>query len=1577
MLKKDIYNLVFDHLVTVGVLSVQPVVDTTCGVPSPLVESAVPEESTSPAELVDSSDGPETTVVVPVVETEVRNVLPHFDPVSPGYTESPQSLAEEPFKLRLARLEFDAKERAEVRKFEFELAVRKLELESERIIRLRELELKALEITSVQPKWMSSATPVPPVAVPSSGGSESPVVVPVVPHTSSCDVSKYISLVPVFREAEVDTYFSVFERLATTLAWPKDIWPVLLQCKLVGKAQEVCSALSLQDSLQYDVVKSAILHAYELVPEAYRQRFRNLRKQSAQTHVEFVREKGVLFDKWCSANKVNDFESLRELILLEEFKNCLPERVVTYLNERSAVSVSQAAVQADEFVLTHRQTFRSPVVKVESALGSSAKNSHGGGSPPRSFSAHECYYCHKVGHIAGDCLALKRKLERPNKPQTGGSAKSVGFVDCVCTDMSDCPMQCVDSSFKPFMSRGNVSLGHGGAAASVSILRDTGAAQSLILSSCLPFSAQSFCGAYAVCKGVGSGYIKAPLHTVDLSSDLVSGEFRLAVCDALPVDGVDLILGNDVAGGKVFPILEVLDTPTLESLVDDEVSVVFPACVVTRAQSRKLRDVVDLSDTFLVPGPENVSSLVSEHKVVSGDVAPVKLDESELSDCGISRAQLVKAQKADHTLHKYYSWVSELSEVSDKRVTYYLDDGLLMRCWKAVRNPELHTAYQIVMPIAYRKHVLRLAHDGPWSGHLGVTKTYSRVLKCFFWPSLKKDVAEYCRTCHTCQCVGKPNQKIPPAPLCPVPVMGEPFERVLVDCVGPLPKSKSGNQFLLTIMCTATRFPEAIPLRKITAPVIVRALVKFFSTFGLPREVQTDQGTNFMSKIFQQVMKMLNIKHVVSSPYHPESQGALERFHQSLKSALKRYCLETGKGWDEGVPLLLFAFREAVQESLSFSPADLVFGHTVRGPLKVLQESLMSDDGTSKKTKSVLEYVSTVRERLVKAWEIARESLQKSQGVMKDVHDKKAVQRDFNPGDQVLVLLPTSGSCLSARFSGPYLVGKRLSDTNYVIQTPDRKRGSRLCHVNMLKSYLPRDAVKAEVAPVSSVAVVGVSAELDLHNEGNDVQLHAPSEVAAKLSNSQALVDLPSNLTHLSSEQRNDVLCLVKDFSSLFNDVPTQTTVVQHDVKVTSSVPVKQHPYRTNVAKRAIMKSEVDYLVEHGFAKPSSSPWSSPCVLVPKPDGSHRFCTDYRKVNAVTVADSYPLPRMDDCIDNIGAAHFVTKLDLLKGYWQVPLTPEASDISAFVTPDDFLQYTVMPFGFKNAPATFQRLINIVLGDIKDCSAYLDDAVVYSADWDSHMKTLREVFCRLKQASLTLNLAKCVFAQATVTYLGVQVGRGQVRPVEAKVKAILEFPLPKTRRCLRRFLGMASYYRRFCRNFSAVVQPLTSLLSPSVNFKWSSACDHAFTSVKILLSDAPVLSAPDFSRPFLLEVDASAVGAGAVLLQEDADGILHPVCFYSHKFTSYQRNYSTIEKEALALLLAIQHFEVYVGSSSLPVVVFTDHNPLVFLSRMYNKNQRLMRWALLLQDYNLEIRHKKGMENVVADALSRAADSCEQ
>ena len=207
-------------------------------------------------------------------------------------------------------------------------------------------------------------------------------------------------------------------------------------------------------------------------------------------------------------------------------------------------------------------------------------------------------------------------------------------------------------------------------------------------------------------------------------------------------------------------------------------------------------------------------------------------------------------------------------------------------------------------------------------------------------PTLKRDVAAFVKTCHTCQIVGKPNQSIKPAPLHPIPAVGQPFERLLIDCVGPLPPSKSGSMHLLTVMCQTTRYPAAFPMRSINTKSIVKALSQFISVFGIPQVIQSDRGSNFTSKMFAEVLTQLRVKHKTSSAYHPQSQGALERFHSTLKSLLRAYCSELQRDWEEGLPWLLLAAQEVSQDSLCFSPNDVVFAHKVHGPMSMLKDGL-------------------------------------------------------------------------------------------------------------------------------------------------------------------------------------------------------------------------------------------------------------------------------------------------------------------------------------------------------------------------------------------------------------------------------------------------------------------------------------------------------------------------------------------------------------------------------------------------------------------------------------------------------------
>ena len=769
-------------------------------------------------------------------------------------------------------------------------------------------------------------------------------------------------------------------------------------------------------------------------------------------------------------------------------------------------------------------------------------------------------------------------------------------------------------------------------------------------------------------------------------------------------------------------------------------------------------------------------------------------------------------------------------------------------------------------------------------------------------------------------------------------------------------------------MDVTTRYPEAFPLKTINAKAVLKPLLHFFTTFGIPKIIQTDQGSNFTSTIFQEVTRELGTTHITSSAYHPQSQGCLERFHQTLKSALRKFCFERGLEWDELLDFLLFAIRECPQDSLGYSPFELLFGRQIRGPLKIIKDKWFDTTPTSV---SVGDYIENLRTRLDSARSFALKNLLDSQQKMAK-QQPKAILRTFKPGDKVLLFIPVSGSPLKAKYSGPYLVQKRLGKVNYIISTPDRRKDTQLVHVNLLKAYISRETEEDQAAS-SVLAVERMNPEPFSPESGVETMLEDSPPVLGNPLNSVWLRDQLKYLRNLSTSQVNDVSSLLAQFPKVTADLPGTCSFMLHDIElIPGARPIKQNAYKLNLVKKEIMKREVEYLLTNNLAEPSLSPWASPCILIPKPDGSYRFCTDYRKVNQVTVRDSFPLPRIDEIVDSIGRGKFISSIDLLKGYYQIRLTPRATKISAFVTPFGLFQYKVLSFGLCNAPATFQRMITGIVQDLEGTAAYLDDIVVVADTWREHLIRLQRLFCKLQDSGLTINLAKSQFGQGSVTYLGHIVGRGEVLPKVANVAALFALPTPTTRKELLRFLGMAGFYRRFCSNFSTVAAPLTDLTSTTVPFKWTPACEQSFSRLKTLLASHPVVHAPDFSQPFHLQVDASGVGVGAVLLQPDpSTGVLHPVAYHSAKLKQHQRAYSTIEKEALALVSAIQKFDCYLHLAPHTTMVFSDHNPLTFIHSMKDKNQRILRWALYLQPYHLSVQHIKGVDNVFADSLSRA------
>ena len=395
-------------------------------------------------------------------------------------------------------------------------------------------------------------------------------------------------------------------------------------------------------------------------------------------------------------------------------------------------------------------------------------------------------------------------------------------------------------------------------------------------------------------------------------------------------------------------------------------------------------------------------------------------------------------------------------------------------------------------------------------------------------------------------------------------------------------------------------------------------------------------------------------------------------------------------------------------------------------------------------------------------------------------------------------------------------------------------------------------------------------------------------------------------------------------------------------------------------------------LVDLGIAEPSHSPWASPIVPVPKPDGTVRVCIDYRRLNEVTKGDPYYMATLDEILERVGNSSTISKLDLSKGFYQIGVEPEDREKTAFITPFGKFQFNRMPFGLKNAPAVFQRCMEVVLNSCYEFSApYIDDIVVFSRSGREHAEHLKEVFEALRKHGLTLKVGKCEFGKTKLEYLGHVIGGGVLAVPAHRAAAMAEYILPKTKRQLRSFLGAASYYRKFVKGFanmSSLLSPATSKPAPSV-VQWTEEQLEAFNNIKVCLVNVCVLTIPSQEDVFVIHTDASGAGIGATL-NVLRGGEELPAAFFSRQLQGAQKRYSATELEGLAIFKSVHFFAHFLYGRKFTVV--TDHKALVSFLKSRTLNKRLHGWMLQLLEFDFTILYRPGSQNQDADALSRQA-----
>ena len=1350
---------------------------------------------------------------------------------------------------------------------------------------------------------------------------------------------------PAYKDGDdLVSYLTRFERIAELLKVDANDYAVRLGALLSGKAARIYTSFSPEVISDYTLLKKSLLRSFCKTTDGFRVDFRSSKIQPGETYQQFSIQLGRYFEQWLEASNIDStFSSLKDFMVLDQFLASLLPDLRTFIKERGVYTLGEAVQLADNWTSARNlypKSSHSSQASRKSNKKEPAFTDAGSPAAKGSVSTLKCHQCGEVGHIRPRCP----KNPRAFKQETSSTVK-VGF----CCDDRKVSNYCVSGTINGTWTS--------------TIIRDTGCSSLIVSEEALPDADTTNCRKVTVYDYLGRSdtfpivrcYLRCPYY--DGWADAIRAPIKFATAMIGDIPGARK--PDDPAPPVVSNVsASVSNVPASISVSQEQESLpvnnTAPATVVTSAQ-----DIVSSSESELVCVVQTRAAsarMKRLHPLVLPDLQPLKVTPSEFA----------RLQETCPSLGSVRSKAStEQPEVARNGATYKFlwSDGLLYRECVASDRPGKVGTRTLVLPSDCRQVVLQVAHESPLAGHFSHRKTEWKVSTHFFWPGMGADIRDYCRSCDICQRKSYKG-RVKNVPLQPLPVITEPFSRVAVDIVGPLsPPSSEGHKYILTLIDFASGFPEAIPLKDVDSVSVAEALLSIFSRVGIPREILSDRGTQFTSHLMAELHKLLGVKPQFTTPFHPSGNGRVERLHGPLKAILRKLCSEKPREWHRYLIPTLFALREMPSDRTGFSAFDLLYGRTVRGPLTVLKD-LWEDRQLNDQDRTSLQYVIELRDKLTECAQIAAREADVSVSKYKSYFDLRSQDRQFKPGDEVLVLLPDSHKKLLVSWHGPFKVLEKRNKVDYLVDDPS---GPKLYHANLLKQYYRRAHVNfAHV--MDEVSVVDND-----HTPAGPFEAEDPDDTVPCTSFSipdSVLDSVPNVNESLEWDRRASLEDLLSNFKDVFSQTPGCTTILQHDIVLSSTRRICAKNYPVPIHLRPYFETEVDNLLQLGIIQPSSSPHCSPVVMVRKSDGSYRMAIDFRQLNSITVFDAEPTCSAEvDLYKFVGATYF-SELDLCKAYYQIPLTDRAKPLTAFSTHRGLMEFCRLPFGLVTACSTYIRLMRIVLADLPNICFYFDNIFIYSSDWPSHLSALTSVLERLRHHGLTAKPSKCRFGFPSVQYLGFVIDGVHLRPMQDKTEALKQISPPTTKKSLRSFLGMVSFYRRFIPLASELTGPLSDLLRKPQRepLRWTEDLLSRFTKLKDALSSLPVLRLPNPALPFVLRTDASNFGLGAVLLQYH-DGTPHPVAYASRKMLDRERKYSTIEKEALAILFGITKFDFYLRGKQF--ILETDHKPLVYLQKSTSSNDRLTRWALQLQNYPFRLVHIAGTDNIGADFLSRS------
>ncbi|XP_062404413.1 uncharacterized protein LOC134094507 [Sardina pilchardus] len=868
-------------------------------------------------------------------------------------------------------------------------------------------------------------------------------------------------------------------------------------------------------------------------------------------------------------------------------------------------------------------------------------------------------------------------------------------------------------------------------------------------------------------------------------------------------------------------------------------------------------------------------------------------------------------------------------------------DGLLYR--RIFRPDGGEEMRQLLLPACLKEEVLQQLHND--HGHQGIERTTDLIrLRCY-WPGMGEDIKHWCQNCERCT-LAKSSQPRLQAPMGHL-LASRPNQILAVDFTF-LEPAMDGREQVLIMTDVFTKFTQAVPTRDQKATTVANALIReWFFRFGVPARLHSDQGRSFENAIIYQLCALYGIQKTRTTPYHPQGNGQCERFNRTMHDLLRTLPVDLKRRWPEHLPQLVFSYNTAVHQSTGESPYYLMFGQDPQLPVDFLLGRVQEPEQGH-----VCEWVREHQLRLNVAFQNAAERLQVAASKRKERHDQKIQCEPLTEGQHVYIrdhtirgrskIQDAWGAMVHQIIRAPPPGGVVYS----VAPTQDLSK-VRQVHRTMLK---PAHLDQGPPPPDRPVELQEDTSQPDSDDTPGQWLLVRslgdipPTQLATTPPVNAPMLALPAS-THVAPTTGEMPADLVAPRKTARTNAGRHANPHHLPVSVVSTADgatnsqssIASYGYVVPVCNQGLLvHATVESLpVEISEDSPEMEAVVA-SMQAPNVEGIPK------QLNSKTRKDAFPLPRIEESLDALSGAQWFSTLDLASGYNQVPVIEQDRPKTAFCTPFGLFEFNRMAFGLCNAPSTFQRLMERMFG-AQHCQSlllYLDDIIVFSSSVEEHVHRLDLVLSRLLKEGLKAKLEKCCFFQKEVQYLGHLVSRHGVSTDPAKVSAVAKWPRPTTVSELRSFLGFAGYYRRFVEGFSKLASPLNRLgaeladtktrkgKGPRLDKAWTDACETSFQALKQRLVSAPTLAFADFNLPFILEVDASHTGLGAVLSQEQ-QGKIRPVAYASRSLSPAERNYSSMKLEFLGMKWAMTNkFREYLWGQQ--CTVWTDNNPLSHL-----------------------------------------------